>query len=128
MTANEKQIEAILRLPAPQRYSHFIKKVAGWGRMWGLYSDGWAMSEAPNGALVLPLWPEREYAERCVGGDWSAFEPRPIELDEVLTKMIPMLRERGILPGVFFSPEGGSIDCSLDQLETDLRAEMDKYS
>lgn len=128
MTANPKQMEAVLRLPAPQRYSHFIKKVVGWGGMWGLYSNGWAMSEAPDGAPVLPLWPEREYAERCIGGDWSTFEPRHIELEEALTKMIPMLRERGILPGVFFSAESGSIDCSLDQLEADLRAEMSKYS
>ncbi len=127
MTANAKQIEAVLKLPAPKRYSHFIKKVVGWGKMWGLYSDGWAMSEAPNGAPVLPLWPEREYAERCINGEWLTYEPRAIELEEVFNRMTPMLRERGILPGVFFSPEIGSIDCTLDQLEADLRAEMDKY-
>lgn len=128
MNTNAKQIEAVLKLPAPQRYSHFIKKVVGWGQMWGLYADGWAMSQSPAGALVLPLWPEREYAERCAGGEWTAYEPRAIGLDEALERMIPALRERSVLPGIFFSVENGSIDCTLDQLEADLRTEMDKYS
>ena len=128
MTASAKQIEAVLNLPAPARYSHFIKKVVGWGKMWGLYSDGWAMSEAPDGRPVLPLWPEREYAERSIAGEWSAYEPKSIEIDEALDRMIPMLRERGILAGVFFDAEVGSVDCTLDQLESDLRSELQNYS
>lgn len=127
MNARMKQIEAVLKLPAPIRYSHFIKKVVGWGMMWGLYSDGWAMSTSPDGKDVLPLWPEREYAERVIGGEWSTYEPKPIELVEALNLMIPMLRERGILVGVFFDPEVGSINCTRDQLETDLRSELNKY-
>ena len=128
MTVNAKQMEAVLKLPAPVRYSHFIKKVVGWGKMWGLYSDGWAMSDAPDGKAVLPLWPERAYAERMIAGEWSTYEPRSIEIDEALDRMIPMLRERGILPGVFFDAELGSVDCTLDELENDLRAELSKYS
>jgi hypothetical protein len=36
--------------------------------------------------------------------------------------MIPTLREQGILPGVFFSPEQGSINITLDEFERELRA------
>lgn len=127
MTVKTQQIEAVLKLPAPVRYSHFIKKVVGWGRMWGLYSDGWAMATSPDGGDVLPLWPERAYAERSKNGEWLNFEPKPIELSEALEQMIPMLRERGILPGVFFDADVGSIACTMDQLESDLRTEMHKY-
>ena len=127
MTANAKQMEAVLMLPPAKRYSHFIKKVVGWRKMWGLYSGGWAMSEAPDGSPVLPLWPEREYAERCIGGEWSAYEPRAIELDDALDNMFPMLRERGIQPGVFFDASQGSISATVDELERDLRAELQKY-
>lgn len=126
MTINAKQMEAVLMLPPPKRYSHFIKKVVSWRKMWGLYSDGWAMSEAPYGSPVLPLWPERQYAERCVGGEWSAYEPRAIQLDDALDNMIPMLRERGIQPGVFFDVGQGSINVTVDELERDLRAELQK--
>jgi len=127
MTVNAKQIEAVIKLPAPQRYSHFIKKVVGWRKMWGLYDDGWAMSEADDGSPLLPLWPEREYAERCIAGEWSSYQPREIELDEALDDMIPMLRESGIQPAVFFTPEHGSLNATLDDLERDLREELTRY-
>ena len=128
MTVSAKQMEAILALPPAKRYSHFIKKVAGWGKMWGLYSNGWAMSETLGGAAVLPLWPEEEYARLCAAGDWSSYEPRAIELDEALDKMLPMLRERGIQPGIFFVIGQGSVNVGLDQFELDLRAELSKYA
>ena len=128
MTVNAKQMEAVLVLPPAKRYSHFIKKVVGWRRMWGLYSGGWAMSEALDGSPILPLWPEREYAERCAERDWSAYEPRAIELDDALDNMIPMLRERRIQPGVFFDGDRGSTSATVDELERDLRAELEKYT
>lgn len=86
------------------------------------------MSVAPNGSSVFPMWPEMEYAQRCVEGDWAGYVPKEIYLDDALENMIPMLRERHILPGVFFSVEDGSIDVSLDELELDLRRELARYS
>jgi hypothetical protein len=127
MAISQKQVEAIINLAAPKRYNHFIKKVVGWQKVWGLYNDGWALSETSDGQPVFPLWPEKEYAELCINGDWSNYSPEPIELDEVLESMIPMLRERNILPGVFFTMEHGSINAEVDLLENDLREELSKY-
>jgi hypothetical protein len=124
---NQKQIAAILSLPAPKRYDHFIKKVVGWRRVWGLYSDGWAMSETASGEPVFPLWPETEYAQLCATGDWVGYEARDIDLGEFMEDLLPMLVERGILPGVFFVPEQGSIDVAIDQLMADLKQEIAKY-
>jgi hypothetical protein len=39
-----------------------------------------------------------------------------------------MLRERGIQPGVFFDPAKGSVNATIDELERDLREELQKYS
>ncbi len=127
MSVSQKQIEAILKFPAPKRYSHFIKKVVGWKQLWALYDDGWAMSESDDGQPIFPLWPEKEYADLCVSGDWGNYTPKSIELDEVLDSMIPMFRGRGILPGVFFTMKDGSVNASVDQLEEDLRAELSHY-
>lgn len=127
MAISQKQIEAIINLPAPKRYSHFIKKAVGWQKVWGLYDDGWALSETDDGQPVFPLWPEKEYAELCADGDWAGYSPEPIELDEVLESMIPMLRERNILPGVFFTSAGGSVNADVDRFEQDLRSELANY-
>lgn len=127
MSVSQKQIEAILKLPAPKRYSHFIKKAVGWKQLWALYDDGWAMSESDQGKQAFPLWPEKEYAELCVSGVWANYVPKPIALDEVLDSMIPMLREKGILPGVFFTMKDGSVNASIDDFESDLREELSHY-
>jgi hypothetical protein len=127
MPGSQKQIEAILKLPAPQRYDHFIKKVVGWRKLWGLFDDGWAMSETSEGEPVFPLWPEREYAQLCATDIWSSYAPCEIELEEFLADLLPTLRQEGIHPGVFFVPDKGSIDIEIDQLEKDLRAELSKY-
>jgi hypothetical protein len=128
MSVNAKQLDAVLRLPAPKKYSHFIKKAVGWGKIWGLYNEGWAMTELSDGTMILPIWPEVEYAERCIGGEWRDFTPKSIGIDEVLDSMIPMLQNNGVLPGVFFSTESGSVEVSLDEFERDLRAELSRYS
>ena len=85
------------------------------------------MSETEDGKPVFPLWPEREYAELCISGDWAEYQPESIDLDEVLDSMIPMLREWGILPGVFFTMHDGSVNANVDELEADLREELSKY-
>ncbi len=128
MSVNPKQIESVLNLSAPKRYNHFIKKVVGWKRLWALYDGGWALSESENGELILPLWPEKEYADLCVSGEWSNYVPTSIELDEVLESMIPMLREKGVSPGVFFTTKDGSVNASVDELESDLKEELSKYT
>lgn len=104
MSVNAKQIAAILALSPPKRYSHFIKKVIGWGEAWGLYDDGWATCKSHHNRLVMPLWPEKEYAERCIEAVWSNFTALPIDLDLLLNQFIPNLREQNILLGVFFDP------------------------
>jgi hypothetical protein len=127
MSINEKQIQAILSLPAPKRYSHFVKQVVGWKKAWGLYDDGWALSQTGAGEPVFPLWPAKEYAELCADGDWAGYRPEEIELEELLDRIIPMLREKEILPGVFYIVEGGSINADIDVLEKDLKMELSNY-
>jgi len=124
---NEKT-DAVFALPPLERYRHFIKAVVEGRKMWGLYGDGWAMSETPDGHQVLPLWPGREFAELCVADEWSDYQPREIDLEAALGMMIPTLRREGVLPGVFFSNEHGAIIATLDELERDLRAELGRVA
>lgn len=127
MTVNKKQIAAVIKLSPSKRYSHFIKKVVGWKKVWCLYNNGWAMSESNEGKYIFPMWPEKEYAEICISEDWKDYLAKSIELDEVLDSLIPMLKEKEILPGVFFTVKDGSVNVSVELLETDLRNELLKY-
>ncbi len=124
---SQRQIEAVTKLAAPKRYSHFIKVVAGWGEVWGLYDDGWAMSGTEEGEQVLPFWPAKEYAEICAVDEWSNYKPKSIDLDEFLNVVLPELKEEGVSPGVFYVSKMGSVDVTVETILEDLRAELSKY-
>lgn len=117
----DADIEKIIRLSAPEKYNYFIKKVSENRCAWGLYDDGWAMSESDGGDQIFPIWPEEEYANMCISGQWSGYSPERIEIDELLSELIPALKNRDVLPGVFFTHDGASVDVSIDLLERELQ-------
>jgi len=122
-----KEIESVSELSGEERYRYFVKKVADWGAVWGLWSDGWMLAGDEQGRSLFPMWPAQAYARACASGDWLGAEPREIPLDEVLDDLLPTLQEKGILPGVFFTPVGQSVASSVDTLRRDLECELERY-
>lgn len=126
MKINPKQIEAVLTLPGPKRYAHFIKVAADQRCVWGLYSDGWALVGTDDGKQAFPLWPAREYAERCICEEWSGYQPREIDLDTVFECLFPKLTASGTVVAIFPTPAQKGVIPGLEQLESDLREELEK--
>jgi hypothetical protein len=126
MKLNEKKMQSVLNLPAPKRYAHFIKVAADQRRVWGLFSDGWALAETSDGQRAFAMWPAQEYALLCARGDWSGYEAREIDLDTLLEVLIPKLQESSTLAGVFPTPSEKGITPDLDQIKADLRNELAK--
>jgi hypothetical protein len=120
-------MEAVLRLDGPERFKHFVKRVADSERAWGLWADGWALMENDDGTKVFPLWPAREYAELHRNGNWAGYEAREIEVDELLEELLPRLADAVTLPGVFPTPAGKGVTPSPAELAQALREELAKY-
>jgi|EndMetStandDraft_4_1072995.scaffolds.fasta_scaffold263919_1 hypothetical protein len=127
MKINPKQMEAVLALPGAQRFEHFIKVVADWQEVWGLYQDGWALAAADDGRTVFPLWPAKEYAQLCAESEWQGHAPRSISLDEFTDVLLPKLKADGVLAGVFYTPSSKGVTPSPDELKAALDAELQKY-
>jgi hypothetical protein len=119
--------DAVLRLDGPKRHSHFVKRVVDEERAWGLWKDGWALMEDDGGQQVFPLWPAREYAERCAVAAWAGYVPEEIELDDLLSELLPKLGERGVLAGVFPTPSGKGVTVTATELISALEAEKQNY-
>lgn len=126
MKINEKKLEAILALPGPMRYSHFIKVAADQRKVWGLWSDGWALASTDDGVQVFPLWPAKEYAGKCAIESWASYEPREIDLDHLFDDLLPDFAQSGILVGIFPTPASRGVTPALPQLEADLRQELSR--
>lgn len=52
---NNKEFEAVIKIPGPKRYEYFIKKVVDYEELWGLYDDGWAITEDDQGNKMIPF-------------------------------------------------------------------------
>jgi hypothetical protein len=124
---NPKQIEAVLKLPAPKRYDHFIKVVADRQLAWGLYAEGWALATTSAGTLVFPLWPAKEYAELSAVGNWSGYSPRGIDMEYLFEGLLPSLGERKTILGIFPTPEDKGVLPETATFESDLRNELAKF-
>ncbi len=94
---------------------------------WGLWDDGWAMMEDGGGHAVFPLWPAREYADVYRTGDWSKYVPKEIPLADLLDRLLPQFREKGVLPGVFPTPAARGVTVNAGELEAALREEALRY-
>lgn len=127
MKVNPEQLRAVLALPAIKRFEYFIKVIADWQEVWGLYQGGWALAATDDGTAVFPLWPASEYARVCAEGEWRGHEPRPLSLSDFTDVLLPKLEMDGVLPGVFFTPASKGLTPSVDELRTALEAELQKY-
>jgi Protein of unknown function (DUF2750) len=124
---SEREMEAVLRLDGPQRFSHFVKRVADAQTAWGLWNDGWALMTSSNGTQVFPLWPASEYAELHRSAGWANYEVKMISLADLLDDLIPKLSANRILPGIFPTPTGKGVTPSPEELATALREELENY-
>ena len=123
---HKKEVETVFRLPVNKRYEYFIKKVADFEEVWGLYHEGWAMTKDDNGNLMMPFWPKEEFAQLCAVGEWENYIPESIDLDEFIEEWIPGLKGDGFKPSIFWNNDDAVL-VELDKLLYDLQAELEKY-
>ncbi len=126
MKINPKQLQAVLTLPGPKRYAHFIKVAADQRKVWGLFSDGWALAGTDDAKEAFPIWPAAEYAACCSSGAWAGYQPREIDLDTFFRNLIPKLVESRTLAAVFPTPSDKGVTPDLKRFEADLREELAK--
>lgn len=120
ITQCAEQMAALVALPGPARYTHFVRRVAVGQQAWGLYQQGWALARLDDGRLVFPLWPSSEHAGLCAEYEWDDYDPHPISLEELMTELLPQLEQDAVLPGVFYTPNERGVTPSVAELLADL--------
>lgn len=123
---NGREFANVTHLEPSARYEYFIKRVADWQELWGLWKDGWAMMGDSEGGELVPVWPHRLYAEALAHGDWLGYAPKNISLSDWMDKWIPgMIRENQSV-AVFPVIEGPTTTVAPLRLKQDLEEELDK--
>ncbi|GGJ94756.1 hypothetical protein GCM10007063_16610 [Lentibacillus kapialis] len=121
-----EEIKAVSNLPAPKRYEYFIKKVADFEEVWGLFEDGWAISEDENGSPLFPFWPKKEFANLCAIHEWNGYRPKKIDLEEFIEEWLPGMDADGIRPSIFWNNTDSAV-LETHTLKLDLEEELNNY-
>ena len=125
---NDKEFAAIIALPGPERYGHFVRHVADTEEVWSLRgADGWVLTAADDGPELVPIWPHPRYAEACAKGLWQGAQPEAIALDRWLAAWTPGISRDGRQVAVFPTPDGQGVVVSAEQLRDDLAEECSLY-
>jgi hypothetical protein len=124
---NSKQFDQVIALPGPERYAHFISRVADWQEVWTLKQpDGYVTFGDDEGNYCVPLWPHHDYAMTLATGDWSNCSAESLDLDSLLDKWIPVMIRDGYKIAVFPTPKQKSVVVSPERLNDDLKTELEK--
>ncbi len=123
---DNKEFESVIKLPAAKRYEYFIKKIADFEELWGLYDDGWAMTADDNKNMMIPFWPKKEYADFCAIGEWRGYTSESIDLYEFINKWLPDMKVDNIKPSIFFNNENSAV-IEVEKLISDIEEELENY-
>jgi len=126
MKGINRKVINVINLSAPERYSYFVRKIADFEEVWGLYNEGWALVES-NGSSVLAFWPECEFAELCADGIWKNYTPKKITLEDFKEKWLVGMVKDKTEAAVFYTPNEKGIVLPAQQLLDDLSKELTQY-
>lgn len=124
---HQKKIENLFKMSGKDRYQYFIRKVADFETVWGLFADGWAMTADDEGKKAIPFWPEKELSSMCATEEWENYIPKKIELDPFLSKWIPGMEKDGVLLAIFPTPEKKGVLTPPKELLSSLKEELEQY-
>ena len=126
--ASRKEVEALFKLGAEQRYSYLIRRVADFEEAWGLHSArGWAALADDAGKPMFPLWPHAEYVQQCRELGDPDEVPSRIPLDHLLDVLLPQFVSDGTLIAAFPTPSGKGVPVLATRFRQDLLRECEQY-
>jgi hypothetical protein len=127
---SDGEFRGVTALPGPERYSHFVRRVADFEEIWSLHGpSGWVMMGDNAGRKCIPVWPHERYAEVFVRDHWSDAEAKMIELDAWMERWLPGMTRDGLHVAVFpvVGEKQQGVIASPAELRRDLEEELEQY-
>jgi len=93
-TMNENKINSVLALSSQERCDYLLRKVADFETIY-LIKDS-ADKTVTTGAkdeYVIPVWPEKEFAERLVTGDWKEYQVEECDIHDFVDWLAELAKQ-----------------------------------
>lgn len=106
---------------ANDRYRQFIERLIIQRKVYGLYTDGWAICATPTGQKAFPLWQDSQLARLCQKDVWANYQIEEVHLKSVIEKLIPYNREHDLIMSLNLTPDGQNILVKPDKFLLDIK-------
>ena len=125
-----KEVNAMLKKSGRDRYIYSVKRIADQEVAWTLKdSDGIIRTVDEDDTGYFHVWPYKEYALKCMVGEWSGFSLHRVPLNDLLNVILPNLSSEGTQVAVFKSPNDSSITCvSADDFMNNILYERSQFA
>ncbi|WP_282365126.1 DUF2750 domain-containing protein [Pseudomonas sp. PS01297] len=125
MNTHPNKVQNVISLTQQERYDYFVRKTADSMHLWGLFQDGWAISQ--GNSISIPFWPEECFAQMCATAEWSGLNAKCIEMDKFLENWLPGMERDNRTCLIFPTPTDKGLLKTPQALKFDLRNELSKY-
>lgn len=85
---NINKLNNIRNLTSKERCDYFVRKVADFEVVWGLFNDGWVTSGIKD-ASAIAFWPEKDFATLSSNGVWKDCKATEINLTDFMENWLP---------------------------------------
>jgi hypothetical protein len=128
MKISNQEIDNVSKLPAVERYSYFVKRVADFEILYSLIdnSNNLALSEI-EGRKMLSFWTAPEFATICAIKEWQDYSTKEISLEEFEEEYIDIIELNNYLINIFPTVETTGFVVDVNEFARDLSEEMKKY-
>ncbi|MEO7211547.1 DUF2750 domain-containing protein [Mucilaginibacter sp.] len=130
MKVSDKEIKAVSKLGAFERYQYFIKRVADSETMYSLIGEdgNFALADVEN-TVLFSVWSAPEFALACAEGEgiWKNFSVKEILMEEFEDNIINEIEKNKWLINVFAIKNTSGFIVDLNELAKDLNEERKKY-
>jgi len=82
MTISSEQLNTIEKYDEEKRLSYLLQQVVSNKEVWILADEHGCMMLNTEDEDCVPVWPNEEFAQRWVTGEWQACQPQAISLDK----------------------------------------------
>lgn len=124
---NQQKINNIFALESKERYGYLLRKVADFEIIY-LISDNedkYVMIGS-DGVSVLPVWPEKEFAELFLTDDWKSYKVVEYNIHDFMDWLVDLEKEKVDLAG-FPNSEFNTVHVTAVDMKNHLLFELSQY-
>ncbi|WP_242133008.1 DUF2750 domain-containing protein [Aestuariivivens marinum] len=124
---NQQKINNIFALDSKERYGYLLRKVADFETIYLIAdNEDQCVMIGSNDISVLPVWPEKEFAELFLTDTWKDYKVIEYDIYDFLDWLDELEKEKAELAG-FPNSEFNTVHVSAIDMKNHLIYELNQY-